>query len=62
MVAVKYAATIWPTTDSFAYGEVVPIPTLPPVVILILPPFTTPMLIGFIELSVNKESELSSLI
>ena len=29
VVAVKYAATAWPTTESFAYGEVVPIPTLP---------------------------------
>jgi len=30
MVAVKYAATASPTTESLAYGEVVPIPTLPP--------------------------------
>ena len=29
MVAVKYAATASPTTDSFAYGDVVPIPTKP---------------------------------
>ena len=26
-VAVKYDATTWPTTESFAYGDVVPIPT-----------------------------------
>ncbi len=29
VVAVKCEATTWPTTDSFAYGEVVPMPTLP---------------------------------
>ena len=29
VVAVKYAPTISPTTESFAYGEVVPIPMLP---------------------------------
>ncbi|HEY4478400.1 MAG TPA: hypothetical protein VI775_00985, partial [Candidatus Paceibacterota bacterium] len=28
-VAWKYSATTGPTTDSFAYGDVVPIPTLP---------------------------------
>ena len=28
-VAVKYAPTISPTTESFAYGDVVPMPTLP---------------------------------
>jgi len=28
-VAVKYSDTVSPTTDSFAYGEVVPMPTLP---------------------------------
>jgi hypothetical protein len=28
VVAVKYAATVSPTTESFAYGEVVPMPTL----------------------------------
>ena len=27
VVAVKYAATASPTTESFAYGEVVPMPT-----------------------------------
>ena len=31
VVAVKYAPTTWPTTESFAYGDVVPIPTFPPV-------------------------------
>ncbi|TSD05037.1 MAG: hypothetical protein Greene07147_749, partial [Parcubacteria group bacterium Greene0714_7] len=29
VVAVKYAATACPTTESFAYGEVVPMPRLP---------------------------------
>ena len=29
VVAVKYAATVSPTTESLLYGEVVPIPTLP---------------------------------
>ena len=29
VVAVKYAATVSPTTDSFAYGDVVPMPTEP---------------------------------
>ncbi len=29
-VAEKYEPTISPTTDNFAYGEVVPIPTFPP--------------------------------
>ncbi len=29
VVAVKYAATAWPTTESLAYGEVVPTPKLP---------------------------------
>ncbi|MEK7557372.1 MAG: hypothetical protein AAB538_05320, partial [Patescibacteria group bacterium] len=29
VVAVKNAATASPTTESFAYGEVVPMPTLP---------------------------------
>ena len=28
-VAVKYAATVCPTTESGAYGELVPIPTFP---------------------------------
>ena len=28
-VAMKFCATTWPATESFAYGEVVPIPTLP---------------------------------
>ena len=28
-VAVKYSATVSPTTDSFAYGEVVPMPKFP---------------------------------
>src|SRR6185503_9689123 len=28
-VAVKFAATTSPTTESFAYGEVVPMPTVP---------------------------------
>jgi hypothetical protein len=32
-VAVKYSATAWPTTESLAYGEVVPMPTLPDVLI-----------------------------
>jgi len=29
VVAVKYAATVSPTTENLAYGEVVPMPTLP---------------------------------
>jgi Na+-transporting methylmalonyl-CoA/oxaloacetate decarboxylase gamma subunit len=29
VVAVKYDPTTWPTTESFAYGLVVPIPTFP---------------------------------
>ncbi len=29
VVAVKYFATTGPTTESLAYGEVVPMPTLP---------------------------------
>ena len=28
-VAVKYSETVSPTTESFAYGDVVPIPTFP---------------------------------
>ena len=31
-VAVKWLATVSPTTESFAYGDVVPMPTLPPAV------------------------------
>ena len=34
VVAVKYAATVSPTTESFAYGEVVPMPTLPVALII----------------------------
>jgi hypothetical protein len=26
-VAVRYSATVWPATESFAYGELVPIPS-----------------------------------
>ena len=33
-VAVKYWATASPTTESFAYGEVVPMPTFPVPLIL----------------------------
>ena len=29
VVAVKNAAATWPVTESLAYGEVVPMPTLP---------------------------------
>jgi len=36
VVALKYAATVCPTTDSLAYGDDVPIPTLPVEVISIL--------------------------
>ncbi len=39
-VAVKYSATVCPTTASLAYGEVVPIPTLPLVCVVktVVPP------------------------
>jgi len=41
-VAVKYSATVCPTTDSFAYGLVVPMPTLPPFWTRITFPYAPP--------------------
>src|SRR3989338_5564064 len=38
VVAVKYAETDSPTTESLAYGEVVPTPKFPPTKTLWLPP------------------------
>jgi len=38
VVAVKYAETVSPTTESLAYGEVVPTPKFPPTKTLWLPP------------------------
>jgi len=42
VVAVKWLATVSPTTENFAYGEVVPMPTLPVVSIRIFSALLTP--------------------
>ncbi len=56
-VAVKYEATTCPTTESFAYGEVVPTPTLPRTSLPVCARITLPSFPVFVFNPPNKYTE-----